>query len=108
MGQDDGVARDRVIAEAKRRALREDIGRARSNGVLGVLLLLLGGGIAFGSWSLPVGYPAMLVCGGVGLTLIPAGLAVLARSAHTISTSRRRLRDLAERTQLPVARVRSG
>jgi hypothetical protein len=108
MGLGDGVSRDRVIVEATRRALLDDIRRARTNSVLGVLLVLLGCGIAFGSWTMPIGYPAMFVCGGIGLTLIPSGVAVLARSAYTISASWRRLRELEERTALPVARVRTG
>ena len=106
MGKDD-VARDRVIVAATRRALVDDLRRARSNGVLGVLLALLGCGVAFGAWTLPIGFPSMVVCGGVGLMLIPCGLAVLARAVYTISTSWRRLRELDARTALPVARVRA-
>src|SRR5688572_13478502 len=108
MALDDGVSRERVIVEATRQALLEDIRRARGRIVAGMLLMLLGSGIATGGWQLSPGLVTLLVWGGVGLTLIPFGLAVVARAAYTISVSRRRLRELDERTALPVARVRSG
>jgi len=108
MGQDDGVSRDRVIVEATRRALVDDIRRARTNGALGALLILPGGGIALGSWTLPLGPSAMLACVILVVALIPSAAVILARSAYTISASRRRLRELEERTALPVARVRTG
>ena len=108
MGHDDGVGRDRVITVATRLALREELQRARRHGVLGVLLAALGAGIAFGAWTLPIGFPALVVGGGIGLTLIPCGLAALARGAYAAAMAGRRLRELDERTGLPVARVHSG
>jgi hypothetical protein len=107
MGLDDGVARDCVIVAATRHALVDDLRRARRSGVLGVLLSLLGCGVAFGAWTLPIGFTSLVLCGGVGLTMIPCGLAVLARAGYTISISWRRLRELDARTALPVARVRA-
>jgi hypothetical protein len=101
MGRDDGLSKDRVIAEATRRALRDDMRRAYVNSVFGAVLVALGAGITFG--ILGVG---MFVWSIFGMMLIPFGVAVIARAAYTIATSRRRLRDLDERTSLPVARVR--
>ena len=108
MGSDDGVSRDRVIVEATRRAMLDEIRRARTNAVMGALLILLGGAIAVGAWAVPLGYPTLLVCGLLGMMLVPAGIAILARSAYSISASWRRLRELEARTALPVARVRSS
>jgi hypothetical protein len=108
MRHDNGVGRDRVITVATRHALREDLRRARSHSVIGVLVAALGAGIALGAWTLPIGFPAMVVCGGIGLTLIPGGLAALARGAYAAVTAWRRIRELDERTGLPVARVHSG
>jgi len=107
MGKDDGVARDCVIVAATRRALVDDLRRARSSALLGVLLALLGCGVAVGAWVLPLGFTSLVVCGGVGLMLIPCGLAILARAVYMIASSWRRLRALDARTALPVARVRA-
>lgn len=102
MGRDDELSKDRVVVEATRRALRDDLRRAYVNSVLGALLAALGASITFG--VLGVG---MFVWGLFGMMLIPFGVAVIARSVYTVATSRRRLRDLDERTALPVARVRT-
>jgi hypothetical protein len=109
MGQDDGVARDRVIAEATRHALQGDLRRAWRRLAGGVLLVVLGCAVAAGSAGLPFfGIGLLAIGGSLGLLLIPLGIAVLAGAAYTISSGRRRLRELAERTALPVARVRPG
>lgn len=108
MGQDDGAARDRVITVATRRALLEDLRRARAHGALGVLLVVLGGGVALGVNALLLGPLGLLLCGGVGLTLILFGLGLTARAAYRMAAAWRRIQELDERTGLPVARVRSG
>lgn len=109
MGQDDGVARDRVIAEATRHALQGDLRRAWRHFAGGVIILALGGAVAAASAGMPFfGVGLLAISGSLGLLLIPLGLAVLAGAVYTISSSRRRLRELAEQTTLPVARVRPG
>ena len=108
MGQDDGVARDRVITAATRHALLDDLRRARGHGVIGVLVAMLGAGIALGAWTVPMGFAARILCGGIGLTMIPCSLAIVARAAYAMAAAWRRLRELDARTGLPVARVRSG
>lgn len=108
MGQDDGVARDRVIAEATRHALQGDLRRAWRRLAGGVLLLGLGCAVAAASAGPFVGVGLLAIGGSLGLLLIPLGIAVLAGAVYTISSSRRRLRELAEQTALPVARVRPG
>jgi hypothetical protein len=105
MGQDD-ASRYRVIMEATRRALLDDIGRARSQIFLGVLMVLAGSAIAAVLVMVMLrGAPWVLAWGSFGVTPIPFGIARLARGTCTISASRRRLRSLDAHTALPVARV---
>jgi len=102
------VARDLVITAATRQALLDTQRRSRRHAVLGALLAVLGAGIALGAWTLPIGFPALLLCGGIGLTIIPCGIAVVARAMYAMAATWRSLRELDERTGLPVALVRSG
>lgn len=107
MGQDD-ASRYRVIMEATRRALQDDIRRARNQILLGLLMILAGSAIGVVLIIVMLlGAPSVLVWGSFGITPIPFGIARLARGAYTIASSRRRLRNLDEQTALPVARVRT-
>lgn len=106
MGQDDGASRYRVIMEVTRRALQDEIRRARSQILLGVLMVLAGSAIAVVLVvAMRRGTPWMLLWASFGITPIPFGIARLVRGAYTISSSRRRLRNLESQTALPVARV---
>jgi hypothetical protein len=105
MGPDDGASRYRVIMEATRRALREDIHRARNQMLLGVLMALAGSAIGIVLVIVALFAPSALIWGSFAVAPLPLGLARLARGAHTIAASRRRLRHIDEQTALPAARV---
>ncbi|HWO20299.1 MAG TPA: hypothetical protein VNO30_16130 [Kofleriaceae bacterium] len=106
MGSDDGAARYRVIMEATRRALREDIHRARTQMLAGALMILTGSAVAVVLVSVMLlGAPSVLIWGSFAITPVPYGIARLTRGARTAAASRRRLRHIDEQTALPVARV---
>lgn len=101
-----GESRNRMITEATRQALIQEARRARRNLPLGVALVLVGAAIATAVWKVTAGHvPGVvtIIGGGTGLMMIPFGIAVLAQSARTISTSRRGVREL--EASLPVARI---
>jgi hypothetical protein len=107
MGQDD-ASRYRVIMDATRRALQDDLRRAQNQMLLGLLMILAGSAIAVVLVAVMLlGAPSMFVWGSFGITPIPFGIARLVRGACTLASSRRRLRNLDEQTALPVARVRT-
>jgi hypothetical protein len=93
-----------MITEATRQALIQDALRARNNIPFGVGLMLAGAAIAAVFWKVWLGLVLTILFGGAGLMMIPFGIAVLAQSARTISTSRRGVREL-EASSLPVARI---
>jgi hypothetical protein len=107
MGRDDGVARELVVVEATRRALLDRCRSAWLTLAFGVVLMLIGGTIEFAAWTAPLGLTPIMYSG-IGLVVIAFGFATVARAVWAYASSRRRLRELAARTQLPVARVRAG
>jgi hypothetical protein len=99
-----GESRNRMIAQATRQALVQDIARARANIPAGAALVLAGIALVICVWQLGLGLVASVLGGGIGLIVIPLGLAVLGKAAGTIGTSRKKIRELDER-MLPSARV---
>ena len=99
-----GESRDRMITQATRQALVQDIQRARANIPAGGAMVLAGIAIVTVVWQTGLGLVASVLGGGIGLIVIPLGLAVLGRAAATITTSKRKIRELDAR-MLPAARV---
>jgi hypothetical protein len=97
----DEEARQQLIAQATIQHAREQIQHARTNMPYGVVLVVLGAGLALAAGVLPLPLIGMTIIGGLGLLLIPCGLAVLIRAGVTISRSQRQLRAAA----MPAAKV---
>jgi multisubunit Na+/H+ antiporter MnhG subunit len=100
MGRDDGLSKDRVVVEATRRALRDDLRRAYANSVLGATMVAFGAGLTFGVLGV-----RLFTSSTFGMMVTPFGVAVLARAVYTIATSWRRLRDPDGRTSLARKRI---
>jgi hypothetical protein len=99
-----GESRDRMITQATRQALVQDIQRARANIPAGGGMVLAGIAIVALVWQTGLGLVASVLGGGIGLIVIPLGLAVLGRATATITMSKRKIRELDARS-LPAARV---
>lgn len=99
-------SRERMITQATRQALMADARRARSNIPYGAGLMIAGMAVAGIFWQAALGLVITILGAGIGLMMIPFGIAVLAQSTRTITTSRRQLRELDAATSLPPARIR--
>lgn len=97
----DEEARQHLIAQAKVQHAREQLKHARTNLPFGIVLVALGAGLAIAAGLLPLGLVGVTVIGGLGLLLIPCGLAVLIKSGVTIARSQRQLRA----AEMPSARL---
>lgn len=85
------AARERVAVEAARKALIEDARSARTGLPIGGGLISAGILIATAASLLPVGLIGLIFIGGIGLLMIPFGIAVIARSARTMAQAKRGL-----------------
>ena len=98
-------SRDRVIRQAKRKELVDGARRARANIPIGIIVSLVGAGIAYFAIRGGVLGPAFsILVAGLGLVLVPAGIAVIARAITTIGIARRQVREI-DALALPAARV---
>lgn len=89
----DDEARVRLIAEAKVQNARDEAKRARANLPLGLGLVALGVGLSTTAAIVPLGLIGTVVVILLGFVFIPGGLAVIVRSAATISRANRLLRE---------------
>ncbi|HEU0036263.1 MAG TPA: hypothetical protein VFQ53_36875 [Kofleriaceae bacterium] len=96
-------SRDRMIAEARRKALIDDASSARAGLVGGPVLVVLGAGLLWFVTQAIIGLASVFV-GGIGCILISLGIAVLARSIYKRRTSFARLREL-DAERVPAARI---
>lgn len=98
-------SRDRLIREAKRKELIDGARRARVSIPVGIAVGLAGAGIAYFAIRGGILGPALSIfVAGIGLVLVPAGIAIIARAIATIGTARRQIREL-DALALPAARV---
>jgi hypothetical protein len=97
----DEDARQRLIADAKVQHARDQLRSARGTMPFGVILIALGIAISAAALLLPLGLVGKPMIAGLGLLLIPGGLAVVIRCAVTIARTRKELRE----SELPSARV---
>ncbi|HEY5937308.1 MAG TPA: hypothetical protein VIU61_21815 [Kofleriaceae bacterium] len=98
-------SRDRLIREAKRKELVDGARRARVNIPIGITVSLVGAGIAY--FAIRGGFfgPAFSIfVAGLGLVLVPVGIAIMARAITTIGIAHRQVREL-DALALPAARV---
>jgi hypothetical protein len=97
----DDEARLQLIAQARMQHALEQIKRARANVPLGVVLIAIGAALTVVSALLPLGLIGQVLVAGIGFPFVPGGIAVLVKSAATISRSNREIRELG----LPAARI---
>ncbi|HEY5947441.1 MAG TPA: hypothetical protein VIV40_18185, partial [Kofleriaceae bacterium] len=93
--------RQRLIVQATLQAAQQDAKRARVNLPLGVVLFMIGVALCVALMMLPVGLVGTVVIGGIGMVLIPAGVAVIVKAAAAIARANRLDREY----QLPAART---
>lgn len=89
----DDEARRQLIEQAIIQAAREDAKHARANLPLGMVLVGVGVALATGFALLPVGLVGHVLGIGLGMMMIPCGLAVIIKAAVTIARSNKILRD---------------
>jgi hypothetical protein len=97
----DDEARLHLIAQARVQHAHAEIQRARANVPIGVVLMAIGAALVVVAATLPLGLIGTVIIAGVGFPFVPGGIAVLVKSAATISRSNREIRD----AEIPVARV---
>ncbi|MEO8699114.1 MAG: hypothetical protein ABI867_03690 [Kofleriaceae bacterium] len=96
-------SRDQMILLATREALRAEITRGKISTRSGMWIASVGIAMVIAvalAWGTLL---ATLVGGGMGLIMVPFGLAVVARGARQITSAQKKLRDL--EPKLPVARL---
>lgn len=101
-----GESRDRMITQATRQALVQDIQRARGNLPGGAALVAAGIALVVLVWQLGLGLVMTVLGAGVGMIVIPLGIAVLGKAAATITTSKKKIRELDARSLAPARVVR--
>jgi hypothetical protein len=99
-----GESRDRMIAQAMRQSLVQDIERANKTIPAAAAVMLTGMLIVIVVWIYTPGLVLTVLGGGIGMILIPMGIALLGKALAAIRTSKRKIRELDTR-QLPSARV---
>jgi hypothetical protein len=87
-------SRDRLIVQAKRKALIDDVRRARRSLPSGIVLVAVGAGITAAGLILPLGPFPMMAVSLFGLAVVPFGVAILGRAAYTITSAPRKIREL--------------
>ncbi|MEJ7602389.1 MAG: hypothetical protein WKG01_31130 [Kofleriaceae bacterium] len=96
------LARERLILAAKRKALVDGARRARLAIPAGVLFSI--SGLALAYLVRRYGLLLSILVGGVGLVMLPLGIAIVARAVTTIGTARKQVRAL-DASAIPAARV---
>jgi hypothetical protein len=97
----DDEARLHLIAQARLQHAHAEIKRARANVPVGIVLILIGAALGFAGVMLPLGLVGKVLVAGIGFPFVPGGIAVLVKSAATVSRSKRDIRQL----EPPAARV---
>jgi hypothetical protein len=97
----DDEARLHLIAQARMQHAHAELKRARANLPLGVVLMVIGAALGLVGALLPLGLVGKVLVAGIGFPFVPGGIAVLVKSAATISRANREIREL----ELPAARV---
>ena len=98
-------SRDRLIREAKRKEMVDGARRARINIPVGIAVGLAGAAIAYYAVHAKVlGAIVSIFIAGLGLIMVPVGIAIMARAITTIGMARRHVREL-DALALPAARV---
>ena len=96
------LARERLILAAKRKALVDGARRARLAIPAGIVVSARGLVLAYVFRT--HGLLISILLGGVGLVLLPLGIAIAARAVATIGAARRQIREL-DASAIPPARV---
>ncbi len=89
-------SRARLILDAQRQALVQDMRRARRSLPSGIVLIVLGAALATTGLVLPLTVMSLVFIVGLGMMMIPFGIAVLARAWQTLTAAPRKLRELDE------------
>ena len=97
----DDEARLHLIAQARVQHAQAEIKRARANVPIGVVLMAIGAALVLVAAMLPLGLIGRVIVAGIGFPFVPGGVAVLVKSAATISRSTREIRE----AEIPTARV---
>ena len=92
----DDEAAKRLIAAATVQEARQQAKRARVNLPIGIVLTVLGIGITIAVRASPLGLIPTVIGGGIGLVLIPAGVAVIVKAAAAIARESRVVRELGD------------